>query len=175
MSDLGLVQVYTGDGKGKTTAALGLSLRAVGQGFRVLVIQFLKGRNKTGELIATEVYGDAFKIEQYGSGRFLGKRQPTAEEVELGIQALGRVKEAIQNTTCDLLVLDEISHAINKGLIDLAAVLELILNRPPGLEIVLTGRNMPAELVAMADLVSEVQEMKHPHEQGIQARKGIEF
>lgn len=175
MGELGLVQVYTGDGKGKTTAALGLSLRAVGNGFRVLVIQFLKGRNKTGELRATEIYGDAFRIEQYGSGRFLGKRQPKEDERELGAQALQRAKEAMQNKACDLLVLDEISHAINMGIVDLVAVQDLIVGRPHGLEIVLTGRYMPLELVAIADLVSEIQEVNHPHARGIQARKGIEF
>ena len=175
MSELGLVQVYTGNGKGKTTAALGLSLRAVGNGCRVLVIQFLKGRNKTGELVAIEVYGDLFKIEQYGSGRFLGQRRPTDEERELAAMALQRAKVAMQDKACDLLVLDEVSHGINKGLVDLAAVQELIVNRPPGLEIVLTGRNMPPELVELADLVSEIQEIKHPHEKGVKARKGIEF
>lgn len=175
MSDFGLVHVYTGNGKGKTTAALGLGLRAVGNGFQVLVIQFLKGKNKTGELVSTLCYGDAFSIEQYGSGRFLGKRQPTEDEIKLAAQAVRRAKEAMQAETCDLLILDEISHAINKGLVDLAVVQELILTRPPGLELVLTGRSMPQELVEIADLVSEIQEVKHPHQQGIRARKGIEF
>lgn len=175
MNELGLIQIYTGNGKGKTTAALGLSLRAVGNGLRVCFIQFLKGRNVTGELLATEAFDGSFRIEQYGSGRFLSKRKPTPDELGFAAKALERAREAMVNKACDLLVLDEISHAINKGLVDLAAVQELILSRPPGLEIILTGRNMPPELIALADLVSEIQEIKHPHEQGIRARKGIEF
>lgn len=175
MSELGLIQVYTGNGKGKTTAALGLGLRAVGNGFRVLVIQFLKGRNTTGELISTAKFGDSMLIEQYGSGRFLGKRQPTSEEKNLAAEALARASEALRTKSCDLLILDEISHAVNKGLVELEDVRELLLSRPPGLEIVLTGRNMPLELVVMADLVSEIQAVKHPQKQGVKARKGIEF
>lgn len=172
---LGLIQVYTGDGKGKTTAALGLSVRAVGQGYQVLFIQFLKGRAKTGELQAASALGERLIIEQYGSGRFLGRREPTSEEKALAAKALQRAKDASEGQTYQLVVLDEISHAINKNLLPVEDVVEFLENRRSDLEVVLTGREMPFELQRLAHLVSEIQAIKHPKEQGIPARRGIEF
>lgn len=175
MSEFGLIQVYTGNGKGKTTAALGLGLRAVGHGNKVFVVQFLKGRQNTGELTSTQNFGDSFVVEQYGSARFLRERQPTAFEYDLSKRGLERIKEILGSGQYNLIILDELSHGINKGLLGLEDVLSLLRDRPRNVEFILTGSNMPEEILNIADLVSEIVEVKHPYRQGIRARKGIEW
>ncbi len=170
----GTVQVYTGDGKGKTTAALGLGLRAWGHGARVLVIQFMKGRINYGELEAAQRL-DGFDIEQYGRETFVDRDEPAAEDVALAREALARARQVVNANEYDLVILDEVNVAADYGLIKTEDVLDLIAKKPREMELVLTGRSAPAEFVAAADLVSDVREIKHHYRIGIPARKGIEF
>jgi cob(I)alamin adenosyltransferase len=170
----GTVQVYTGDGKGKTTAALGLALRAWGHGARVLVIQFMKGRINYGELEAARRL-DGFDVEQYGRETFVDRDEPAAEDVALAAEALARARQIVNANEYDLVILDEVNVAADYGLIKTEDVLDLIAKKPPEMELVLTGRSAPAEFVEAADLVSEVRETKHHYRIGVPARKGIEY
>jgi cob(I)alamin adenosyltransferase len=170
----GTVQVYTGDGKGKTTAALGLALRAWGHGARVLVIQFMKGRINYGELAAARRL-PGFDIEQYGRETFVDRGEPAAEDVALAREALARARQVVAENAYDLVVLDEVNVAADYGLVETKEILDLIAARPPEMELVLTGRDAPAAFVDAADLVSEVKETKHHYRVGVAARKGIEF
>jgi cob(I)alamin adenosyltransferase len=177
MNQTGLIHIYTGDGKGKTTAALGLGLRAAGRGFKVLLVQFLKGRD-TGELAVLQRLGLEFVVRRNPeSKKFI--KDLTLEErraVQTAVAALW--KEAVAaalHGDCDLLILDEIMAAVHSCLVSLDAVETFLQQKPPGLEVVLTGRNAPRQLVKLADYVSEVKAVKHPYEQGISARKGIEY
>lgn len=183
---LGMVHVYTGDGKGKTTASLGLALRAIGNNLRVHMIQFLKS-GFTGEIYSSKKLG--FAIEQFGvdalrerqkhiqefadrTGRFVF--QPDIEEKEAAMQALEHAKKIIKSGDFDLVILDEINCALDKELINLNDVLELVKNHGT-VELVLTGRDAPKELMEAADYVSVVRMAKHPWQRGIKARKGIEY
>jgi cob(I)alamin adenosyltransferase len=170
----GTVQVYTGDGKGKTTAALGLALRAWGHGARVLVIQFMKGRINYGELAAARRL-PGFDIEQYGRETFVDRDEPAAEDVALAREALARARQVVAENAYDLVVLDEVNVAVDYGLVETKEILDLVAARPPEMELVLTGRGAPAAFVEAADLVSEVREIKHYYREGVAARKGIEF
>ncbi len=170
----GTVQVYTGDGKGKTTAALGLALRAWGHGARVLVIQFMKGRIDYGELAAARRL-PGFDIEQYGRETFVDRDRPAEEDVALAREALARARQVIAENAYDLVILDEVNVAVDYGLVEAKEILDLVAARPPEMELVLTGRSAPAEFVEAADLVTEVREIKHHYREGVAARKGIEF
>jgi cob(I)alamin adenosyltransferase len=167
-----MIQVYTGDGKGKTTAAIGQATRAKGQGLKVGVFQFLKAGKETGEARILEKIGILFR--QYGSGRWFINRLPEQEEIDLALRGLKEAEQAITDGY-DLVVLDEISHAINFGLISLDRVLLLVADLPKNVELVLTGRDMPEQLVARAELVTEMKEVKHPYKKGIASRRGIEY
>ncbi len=172
----GLVLVYTGDGKGKTTAALGLALRQVGWGRRVLVIQFMKGEgNVYGERIAARKYLPLLEIEQHGREDFVDLKDPAAVDKELAQKALERTREAFASGNYGMVVLDEINVAAGCGLIETGEVLELLKNRPPELDVVLTGRYCPRDILDIADMVSEVKEIKHHYRKGVQARQGIEY
>jgi cob(I)alamin adenosyltransferase len=171
---LGTVQIYAGDGKGKTTAALGLALRAWGHGARVLVIQFMKGRINYGELAAAARL-EGFDIEQYGRETFVDRDEPAAEDVALARAALARAREVIAAGRYELVVLDEINVAADYGLVTADEVLGLIRDKPREMELVLTGRNPPPAVVDAADLVSEVREVKHHYRKGVRARKGVEY
>lgn len=172
----GLVMVYTGDGKGKTTAALGLALRQVGWGRRALVIQFMKGKgNVYGERIAAEKYLPLLEIEQYGRDEFVDLGDPAAVDRGLAHKALGRAIEAFGSANYGLVVLDEVNVAVACGLIDTGEVLDLLKKRPPELDVVLTGRYCPGELMDASDMVSEVKELKHHFKKGVPAREGIEY
>lgn len=172
---IGLVHIYTGNGKGKTTAALGLSLRALGRGFKVCFIQFLKGRMKLGNgafLILKHIRN--FEYASYGTGKFvIGK--PSRRDFQAASKAFEHAKEAIMKGRYEVVVLDEITHAVNLGLIDIDKVIELIRKKPSTVEIVLTGRAADQRLIDAADLVTEMRELKHPFSHGVQAREGIEF
>lgn len=172
--DKGLVQVYTGEGKGKTTAALGLALRAVGQGLKVYILQFLKSEEKSGEHNAAKSIPE-ISIEQCGVKGFLNKDKITSHQREKALEGLSRAKKAIMEKEYDMVILDEINVALNYGLIPLEEVLKMIKERPLQVELVLTGRNMPEEIEELADLISEVKMVKHPFAKGIKARRGIEF
>ncbi len=171
---LGLIQVFTGDGKGKTTAALGEALRACGHNYRVLVIQFMKGDIKYGEVnIAPKVPN--LELKQFGLPTFVKKGEPSTEDLKLAKQGFEFAKSVIKNKKYDMVVLDEINVAIDYGLLKLEDVLKLLKERPPGVEIILTGRYAPKEIIEIADLVSNIEEIKHPYQKGILARKGVEW
>ena len=167
-----MIQVYTGDGKGKTTAAVGLAVRAHGHGLRVAVFQFLKTDRDNGEARILRQLG--IPCRQYGSGRWLVDRAPDDKELALAVQGWADVEKAVRSGY-QLVVVDEISHAVNLGLLTLEQVRSLAVNLPTHVELILTGRAMPPELLALADLVTEMRAVKHPYEQGIGARRGIEY
>jgi cob(I)alamin adenosyltransferase len=169
----GLVQVYTGEGKGKTTAALGLALRACGHGLKVFLAQFAKGR-PSGELESLARFADLVTVRRYGREDFL-VGEPQAEDVRLARAGWKEVQEVAARGDQDLLILDEIGIALHYGLVEPAEVLRLLADRPASLELVLTGRKIPPEILQRADLVTEMREVRHYHARGIGARKGIEF
>jgi len=172
----GLVMVYTGNGKGKTTAALGLALRQVGWGRRVLVIQFMKGKgNVYGERIAAEKYLPLLEIEQHGRDEFVNLANPDRVDVDLAHRGLERAQEALSSGKYQMVVLDEINVALASRLLTLEEVLTLIDRKPPEVDIVLTGRRCPQAILEHADMVSEVTEVKHHYEKGVKAREGIEY
>jgi len=172
----GLVLVFTGNGKGKTTAALGMALRAWGQGLRVLVLQFIKGGWRYGELKAAQALGERFEIRPLGEG-FIRDAAPEAleEHKKAAAAALATATAEITSGQYELVILDEINYAIGFGLVDLADVLKLIDAKPQSMHLVLTGRNALPEVIERADLVTEMKEIKHPFASGIKAQKGIEF
>jgi cob(I)alamin adenosyltransferase len=170
----GMIQVYTGDGKGKTTAALGLAFRAAGHGFRVMMIQFMKGEEKTGELLAAEKMSPWLTIRPMGRSGFISKGNPSPEDRALAAKALDFAKEVIQGGEYDLLILDEINVALDFGLLPVEEVLDLIRKKPEFMELVLTGRNADPKILEKADLVTEMKNHKHYYAQGVPDRKGIE-
>ena len=170
----GLVQVYTGDGKGKTSAAFGLALRAIGNGLTVLVIQFIKGGFDYGELRAVESLPN-LELKAFGRGKFILEKPPSEEDVKLAREGFEIAKKAVKDGSFDVVVLDEVNVAIHLKLLDVDEVLDLIRNKPKHVELVLTGRNAPSEIVEIADLVTEMKEIKHPYSSGVQPRKGIEY
>lgn len=173
----GLLMVHTGNGKGKTTAAIGLGLRAWGQGLRVLILQFIKGNWKYGELQAIGSLGDRFVIRQMGEGfvNRAGDEQNREEHEQAAQETLREARQALQSGRWDLLVLDEANYAVKFGLISAAELLALIEEKPPAMHLLLTGRDALPEVIAKADLVTEMREIKHPYQQGIAAQRGIEF
>lgn len=173
----GLVHIYTGDGKGKTTAAIGLGIRACGRGMKVLMVQFLKG-SQTGEMLTIEKLKPDFELYRHKEiGKFSwNMTQEELEEMKKNIENLLQyaVKEAMSGRR-DLIILDEIMATITSGFIVMDEVLSFIKNKPSGLELVMTGRNAPPEMIQLADYVSEIKAVKHPLVMGIPAREGIEF
>jgi cob(I)alamin adenosyltransferase len=169
----GMIHVYTGDGKGKTTAALGLGMRAAGHGKKVLMVQFMKGRTNYGELESAKKL-PGFSIVQFGRPDFVDKTNPDPRDVEGAREALSYSAEAAKLRSCDVLILDELNVALDFGLVTLSEVKNLLAARPEGMEIVLTGRNAPPEIIEMANLVTEMREVKHYYRNGVQAREGIE-
>ena len=176
MTDLGrgYVHVYTGDGKGKTTASLGLALRAAGNGLSVLIIQFLKGQEMTGERKAVERFAPDVEIRPRGRDGVLRPDDVIGKDSELAAAALEESRQEIANGKCDLVILDEINTACSLGLVPVERVLEIMDAKPDGLELVLTGRGATAEIVEKADLVTEMREVKHYFNSGVMARRGIE-
>lgn len=170
----GCVQVYTGNGKGKTTAALGLCLRAVGRGLKVCFFQFIKGGGPYGEQLIAERLAPLFTIIQTGRPGWVNTTDIAADRVAAQA-ALLQAREVISSGAYDLVVLDELNGALGFGLVDLEQVLELIALRPPQMELVITGRNAHEQVLAAADLVTEMREIKHYYKAGIPARTGIEL
>ena len=168
----GLIQVYTGDGKGKTTAALGLAMRATGAGLRVFFGQFLKtGKYSEGD--ALRRIGDRVVHRAFGSEKFvIGK--PSERDLSLAAAGLAECAAAVKSGDFDVVILDEAAVAVNVGLFGVDALLSLIRGRPPGVEMVITGRGAHEKLVEAADLVTEMKAVKHYFEKGVQARSGIE-
>ncbi|MEM3464614.1 MAG: cob(I)yrinic acid a,c-diamide adenosyltransferase [Candidatus Bathyarchaeia archaeon] len=170
----GIVQVYTGNGKGKTSAAFGLALRAVGRGLKVYIIQFIKGGFDYGELYVIDKLPN-ITLRAFGRGKFVVQKPPEKEDVRLGEEAFKLAREVVESEEYDLVILDEVNVALNLKLISLEEVLELIKKKPKHVELVLTGRYAPKEIIEAADLVTEMREVKHPFKKGFQARKGIEY
>jgi len=167
-----LIQVYTGSGKGKTTAAFGQALRAVGAGLKVFIGQFVKGKNYS-ELKALKKIKN-IKIEQFGRGCFI-KREPNKKDIELARIGLERVRKIISIGIYDMVILDEITVALKLGLLKLGDIISLIKNTSKKTELILTGRNAHPEILKIADLVSEIKDRKHYYKKGVKARKGIEY
>jgi cob(I)alamin adenosyltransferase len=187
MLDKGLVQVYTGDGKGKSTAAFGLALRAAGQGNKVLIYQFLKPPDlDTGERFALKLGAVRIRVEaldlpwdlpdrQAGMAKSFDDPEAVAEMRAAIKQVLGQLAETAEKNFYDVLILDEIVFCLSKGLAEMKDIESLIDRKAPGVEIVLTGRGATEELIALADLVTEMKNVKHPFDKGMPARRGIEF
>ncbi len=170
----GYVQVYTGNAKGKTTAALGLAFRAMGRGLKTYIGQFMKGQSY-GELKAAAMVAPYITIEQYGKDTFVHvKNPPSADDVRLAKAGLKKLKEAMQSGQYDIVVGDEINTAHYFNLVTAEEILELIAKKPPNVELVLTGRYAPPPVVKAADLVTEMVEIKHYYQKGVAARDGIE-
>ena len=172
--DPGLVEVYTGDGKGKTTAAIGLAIRAIGRGLKVFIIQFIKGGFDYGELRVLEKLPNV-EVRAFGRGRFITASGPSEEDLEEARRAMELAREVVMSGEYDIVILDEINVALHFGLVKLEDVLELIREKPRHVELVLTGRKAPKELIEAADLVTEMKEVKHPYQRGMPPRPGIEF
>ncbi|MEI6796046.1 MAG: cob(I)yrinic acid a,c-diamide adenosyltransferase [Methanomassiliicoccales archaeon] len=169
---LGLLQIYTGEGKGKTTASLGLALRAWGHGLHICVVQFMKKGDDYGEIKALRRLGvDVF---QFGSGRFVHQGKDNKEEKELALRGLDFAVAAIHSGEYDLVILDEINVATYFELLDPKEVLSKV-DGHEGVEVVFTGRRAPPEFLAAADLVTVMELVKHPYDKGVDARKGVEF
>lgn len=171
---LGRVHLITGPGKGKTTAAFGLAMRAAGHGLRVCVIQFMKTGDTTGEVIAANrIRG--MHVVQFGTGRWIDVRNISPEDRAAADSGMKRVEEVLTGRDCDLAVLDEINNAVAFGLVDIKELMRVLKARRKGIEVVLTGRNAPHVLVEYADYVSVIENTKHPFDKGTKARKGIEW
>lgn len=168
----GHVHVYTGDGKGKTTAALGLALRAAGTGLKVFIAQFAKSV-RAGEHNALERFSDLITIKQYGRGAFV-RGKPVAEDVCLAHDALAEARERLTSGDYDLVILDEANVATHFALISVDALLEVIRAKPPNVELVITGRRADPAIIDAADLVTDMREIKHYHQKGVKAKPGIE-
>ena len=173
-SKRGLVHIYTGAGKGKTTASLDMVLRACGHGWKVLMICFMKGDPNYGEVKISEKIPN-FTLIQSGLPTFVKKGEPSPEDLRLAQDGFERAKKAVKKNEVDLLILDEINVAVDYGLIALEEVVELMHNKPDSMDLVLTGRYANPEIVKIADLVSEILEIKHPYQKGILGREGIDF
>ncbi|HEV2323276.1 MAG TPA: cob(I)yrinic acid a,c-diamide adenosyltransferase [Terracidiphilus sp.] len=172
----GLLLINTGPGKGKTTAALGTALRAAGNGMRVLMLQFIKGSWHYGELDAAQTLGPNFVLKQMGRGFVkVGGAETAPEDIRLVQAAWDEARQAIYSGEWDMVVLDEINYAISYGMLDPAMVAEALRNRPPMVHVILTGRNAHPLLVELADTVTEMREVKHAYQKGIQAQRGIEY
>lgn len=177
MSDDGLVIVYTGKGKGKTTAALGMALRALGHGYKVAMIQFIKGEWFYGELSSSSKLEPDFELVAAGKG-FVGiidDDKPREDHVEAANQALKISREKVSSGKYDIVILDEINYAVKLDLISTNDVLELIKSKPKHTTLVLTGNYASEKVIESADLVTEMREIKHPYQQGKKAKRGIDF
>ena len=170
----GLIMVITGDGKGKTTSAFGQALRAIGQGYRVCMIQFMKGR-KYGEVIAVEKYLPDLTLYQFGLDSFVMRDNSAQVDVDIAREGFAKAKEIIQSGGYDMVILDEINVAVDFNLIPEEDMINLVRSKPPELDLILTGRYASDKLIEIADLVSEVTEIKHHYNAGIKDRAGIEY
>jgi cob(I)alamin adenosyltransferase len=172
----GLIIVNTGPGKGKTTAAMGTALRAVGNGMRVLMLQFLKGSWHYGELDAVEAFGDRFVIKPMGRGFVkVGGAETDPEDIRMVEECWRQAEEAIGSGEWDLVVLDEINYAISYKMLEVEKVVAALRQKPEMVHVILTGRSAHPTIVELADTVTEMREVKHAYQKGIQAQRGIEY
>jgi len=170
----GMIHIYTGNGKGKTTAALGLACRASGQKKKILMVQFMKGKVNYGELRSAKKL-PGFTIKQFGRPSFVDKNNPHPADIKGAQQAMTFAKKTFLSGKYDIIILDELNVALDFNLVSLKDVLDLIAAKPEKLELVITGRYAHPKIIKLADLASEVKEVKHYYKQGVPARKGIEF
>ncbi|AJA92435.1 cob(I)yrinic acid a,c-diamide adenosyltransferase [Candidatus Nitrosopelagicus brevis] len=177
MSEKGLVIVYTGNGKGKTTAALGMALRAIGYDHKVCMLQFIKGSWHYGEMDSSKKLEPNFELIAVGKGfvGILDDNSPREEHEKYAAEAVRICREKIFSEKYDVIILDEVNYAITLGLIDVQEIIKIIKEKPSDLDLVLTGRDVKEEIVELADLVTEMKEIKHPFKSGIKAKKGIDF
>ena len=168
----GYIQVYTGDGKGKTTAAFGLALRAVGAGLKVYIAQFVKGM-KYSELNSIKKFDNSITLKQFGRSCFI-KRKPEQEDINIAQHGFEEIRRIVKSEKYDVIILDEINIAISYNLIDEDDLIKLMENKPSGLELVITGRYASPNVIEKADLVTEMKEVKHYYQKGVMARVGIE-
>ncbi|NLE45943.1 MAG: cob(I)yrinic acid a,c-diamide adenosyltransferase [Chloroflexi bacterium] len=171
---MGLVEVYTGDGKGKTTAALGLALRAAGRGLRTYIGQFLKGSH-CGELDSIAKLAPFVTVEQYGLDQFVRAGDVPLDQKVAARAGLARARQVLFSGEYDIVVLDEVTLSVCFGLLSEAELVELVDLKPAGVELILTGRLAPQSIIDRADLVTDMRQVRHPYERGIQARIGIEY
>ena len=169
----GLIHIYTGNGKGKTTAAIGLGIRATGNDLKVYMVQFMKGR-RYSEIDALEIIPN-FTVFQSGRDEFVSKENPEQIDIDLACKGFEHAKKIINAGKHDLVILDEINVAIDFNLIPLENVMKLLEEKPENVEVVMTGRYADPEIVRQADIVSEILEIKHPYNEGVQSRKGIDW
>jgi cob(I)alamin adenosyltransferase len=169
----GYIQVYTGNGKGKTTAAIGLAVRAAGAGLRVLFVQFFK-KGEFSEIMALRKFKNQILIKQFGTSKFI-INEPSSIDKKAAQKGFIEVKKSFDSGFFDLIILDEIFYAINLKLIQLGDVIDMLINKPQAIEIVLTGRKAPLSIKQIADLITEMKQIKHYYNSGIKARRGIEY
>lgn len=177
MENAGLVIVYTGKGKGKTTAALGMALRAIGHDYKICMIQFIKGSWHYGEMSSSKRLEPEFELTAVGKGfvGILDDKTPKEAHQKIAKEAITIAKEKISSGKYNIVILDEINYAVNLGLVDVNDVLDLIKSKPENVTLVLTGNHVKEEIIDAADLVTEMKEIKHPFQKGIRAKKGIDF
>jgi len=169
-----MIHVYTGEGEGKTISALGLALRAIGHGQKVVMIQFMKGRKNTGEYLIAKRLSPEFELYQFGGEDFIDVENPDKIDFELAERGFSFLKEIVKKKP-DLLILDEINLAIAVGLLKLDSVLDFLDEIPTEMTVILTGRRAPKELIKRSDLATEMKYIKHPFERGIEAREGLDY
>lgn len=165
-----MIQVYTGNGKGKTTAALGLALRAVGHGCKVIIIQFLKGQEISGERVSARLLAPLLTIIPMGRHGFINTVNPDSQDKQLARKALEYAKELMRKNACDILILDEINVAVAYNLVPVQDLLEVMDSKPEYMELILTGRNALPKILEKADLVTEMRSLKHYYDKGIRDR-----
>jgi cob(I)alamin adenosyltransferase len=175
MSRQGRILIITGEGKGKTTSALGLAWQAVGRGERVLMIQFLKAPDTSGEHFAADAFGSRFVIKPMGRKGFISRRGPDLLDRDLAHAALEEARKAFESGRHNVIILDEVNVAVHLGLLEVGDLLGLIESKPKHVELVLTGRYAPTEVVEQADAVLEMRNIKHHFDAGLPAREGIEY
>lgn len=171
---LGRVHVITGEGRGKTTAAFGLAMRVAGHDMKACIVQMMKSGETTGEVLAAKRLGN-IEVAQFGTGSFVSRDKVSAEDRQQAHDALSFASNVVQKGVCSLLVLDEVNLAVSFGLISADEVMKILRSRPDGIEILLTGREAPREFLEYADYVSVIENRKHPFDEGLEARKGIEW
>lgn len=176
MQNKGLIIIFTGDGKGKTSAALGTALRAWGHRMYVSVVQFIKNDANTGEAMAAERLAPLLELVTAGRGFVTnGGRVPLADHQKAAEEALALARQRMRSGSWDVLILDEINNAVKLGLLDISAVLDFVKSKPEKLHLILTGRDAHPDLIAAADVVTEMRDVKHPYNNGTPARRGIDF
>jgi len=171
----GYIQVYTGNGKGKTTASFGLAMRAAGRNLKTHIIQFMKHDNTCGEVICINKFLPNVTIEHFGGKSFVDKKNPHPDDIKHAKDGLRRALKIMNHGDIDILILDEANIAMDFGLIDVSEVIEILDKKPQGMEVILTGRNAPKSIIERADLVTEMKEIKHYYEKNVPAREGIEM